>query len=114
MLKEIAECTKRGESFAIETTLSGLMYLRYVREWKRSGYHISLFFLTLPSVEAAIERVAERVRHGGNDIPDEVIRRRFTAGRHNFEQYYQNLVDAWALFDNAGAIPLMLAWGENK
>src|SRR2546427_5835419 len=46
MLQEIADSTARGESFAFETTLSGLAYLRHIREWKRLGYHISLFFLS--------------------------------------------------------------------
>jgi predicted ABC-type ATPase len=30
MLREMAECARRGESFAVETTLSGLVYLRHV------------------------------------------------------------------------------------
>lgn len=65
MLKEIAECVGRGDSFAFETTLSGLVYLRQIRKWQNQGYHVSLFFLSLPTVEMAIARVAERVRQGG-------------------------------------------------
>lgn len=32
MLEEIAACARRGESFAFETTLSGLAYLRHIAE----------------------------------------------------------------------------------
>jgi predicted ABC-type ATPase len=112
MLHEIAQCTTKGESFAFETTLSGLVYLRHIRQWQALGYHVSLFFLTLPSAEMAIARVAERVKQGGHHIPDDVIRRRFVAGRRNFDAYYHCAVDAWACYDNAGGEPVMISWGE--
>lgn len=113
MLREIAECTRRGESFAFETTLSGQAYLRHIREWKALSYHISLFFLALPDAESAIARVSGRVKQGGHHIPEGIIRRRFAAGRRNFEQHYRVHVDAWALYDNSGAEPMMIEWGEN-
>ena len=37
MLKELAECAAQGESFAFETTLSGLSYMRHIEEWKSLG-----------------------------------------------------------------------------
>lgn len=114
MLEEMSACTRRGDSFAFETTLSGLSYLRHIDHWRAMGYHVSLFFLTLPSEEAAIARVAKRVSQGGHNIPEAVIRRRFVAGRHNFEKHYKDKVDAWALYDNAGAEPTLLEWGESQ
>jgi predicted ABC-type ATPase len=54
----------RGESFAFETTLAGLGYARQIRIWREAGYRVELFFLSLPTPEAAILRVAERVRQG--------------------------------------------------
>lgn len=114
MLREIEECAERGDSFAMETTLSGLGYMRHIHEWRQMGYHISLFFLALPSAELAVARVAGRVKQGGHDIPEAVIRRRFASGRRNFDVHYRHCVDAWALYDNAGVIPVMLEWGENE
>ncbi len=49
----------------------------------------------------------------GHNIPEPVIRRRFVAGKRNFEQHYKTKVDTWALYDNAGSTPVLLAWGEN-
>jgi len=114
MLKEIAECVRRGDSFAFETTLSGLSYLGQIRQWRAQGYHVSLFFLRLPDAEIAIARVAERVRQGGHDIPEAVIRRRFTAGLRNLDQTYKSAVDTWATYDNVAERPALLAWGENE
>ena len=113
MLAEVAACVGRGESFAFETTLSGLGYLRHIDQWHAQGYRVDLYFLALPSAEAAVARVAERVSQGGHDIPEPVIRRRFVTGRRNFDQHYKTKVDTWALYDNAGTTPVLLEWGEN-
>jgi predicted ABC-type ATPase len=114
MLEEIAASVKQGESFAFETTLSGLSYLRHIRQWLGEGYHVSLFFLSLPNAETAIARVAERVRQGGHDVPELVIRRRFAAGLKNLEQLYKSVVNTWAVFDNAGATPIVTEWSESQ
>ena len=113
MLAEIAACVSHGESFAFETTLSGLSYANHIKQWRELGYHISLFFLSLPNSEIALARVAERVRQGGHNISEEVVRRRFAAGLRNFEQVYKSLVDAWAIYDNVGEQPILKEWGEN-
>jgi len=114
MLLEMDECARKGESFALETTLAGLAYVRRVGQWRALGFHVSLFFLRLPDAETAIARVVERVQQGGHDIPEEVIRRRFAAGLNNFENVYKNAVNAWAEFDNVGDEPTLLQWGENQ
>ena len=113
MLQEISAHARRGESFAFETTLAGLRYLAHIKTWRAAGYHISLFFLALPDAEVAIARVAGRVRQGGHDIPEGVIRRRFAVGLRNFENAYKPAVDAWAKYDNVGESPVLLEWGEN-
>ena len=108
MLKMIADCVKRGESFAIETTLSGRTYARMIPQWKQAGYQVALFFLELPSEDLAVARVADRVAQGGHDIPEAVIRRRFHAGIANFHVLYKPLVDAWRLYDNSGERPVLI------
>lgn len=114
MLEEIRSCVEHGESFAFETTLSGIGYLTHIRRWRSRGYHVALIFLALPDAEVAIARVAERVRQGGHDIPEDVIRRRFEAGLRNFEQSYKLAVDDWAKFENIHGNPVLLEWGEGE
>ena len=108
MLEMIADCVRREESFAIETTLSGRIYARMIREWRQAGYQVALFFLQLPSEDLAVARVAERVAQGGHDIPEPVIRRRFHAGIANFHALYKPLVDGWKHYDNSGEIPILI------
>jgi len=113
MLELIAEHTKRNDSFAFETTLAARNYAKSIPRWRAQGYRVKLFFLTLPSAEIAVERVAERVRQGGHDIPQETIRRRFVSGLHNFEHVYKPIVNDWKRYDAAGAAPLLIDEGSN-
>ena len=107
MLETIDEYVKHGVSFSFETTLSGLAYSQMIPVWRASGYVVKLFFLSLPNVEMALERVATRVIQGGHNVPEEVIRRRFVHGIQNFERY-KLLVDSWQLYDNSDAPPILL------
>ncbi len=112
MLAEMERHFAAGHSFAFETTLAGRGYLRHIRCWQATGYVVEIIFLRLTSAEEAIARVAQRVRQGGHDIPEAVIRRRFDAGLNNFRQFYGPCADAWALYDNSGNRPVLLEWSE--
>ncbi len=114
MLRQIEEHTRRGRSFAFETTLSGRSHARRIPRWRARGYKVKLFFLRLPTPELAVARVAQRVSEGGHDVPEAVIRRRFDRGRRNFEEIYRDLVDAWAVYDNSGGAPILVAEGSRE
>lgn len=114
MLQELARHFAARESFAFETTLAGRGYLHHIRTWQKGGYRVKLIFLQLDSTEEAVARVAQRVRQGGHNIPEATIRRRFAAGRENFERLYAPLIDAWALYNNSGLQPVLLDWSEKS
>jgi predicted ABC-type ATPase len=112
MLEEIKRRVQAGESFAFETTLSGHNYTRAIPRWREAGYHVKLIFLSLPTADVAVARVAARVAQGGHNVPDEVIRRRFDVGLRNFTDIYRDLVDSWILYDNSGLMHRPIAAGE--
>ena len=114
MVPEIAAKAAEGESFAFETTLSGRRYARQIPRWRTTGYHVKLLFLSLPTAEIAIARVAARVAQGGHDVAESIIRRRYAAGMINFRNVYCVQVDAWALYDNTGSMPVLLESGERS
>ena len=114
MLQEIENHVAHGRSFAFETTLSGLTYVRMIDGWRSGGYTVKLIFLSLESAEEAIERVATRVRQGGHSIPTETIRRRFAAGLTLFKATYRHRVDSWQLFNNSGEFPFLIQEGEKE
>lgn len=114
MLEEIASHVRRRESFAFETTLSGRRYARMIPRWQSMGYRIKLVFLYLTDVMVAIERVRVRVKQGGHNIPEDIIRRRYEAGWKNFQEVYKGLVNAWVLYDNSGEKPVLLDAGGKQ
>ena len=113
MLEEIRRHAAEGRSFGFETTLSGRVYAGMIEAWRADGYVVKLVFLSLPSPEEAIARVAMRVRQGGHAVPPETIRRRFASGIDNFHRVYRHRVDYWQLFDNGGTSPRLLQEGRN-
>ncbi len=113
VLQQIHEFAERGVDFAFETTLSGKSYVSLLSTLKAKGYMLHLFFLWIPSPELAIERIKDRVREGGHNVPAEDVRRRFVRGINNFFKLYESLFDSWMLFDNSKAKPLLIAKRKN-
>ena len=100
MVGRIREQLGKDETFAIETTLSRT-YLSLVRQAHAKGYIVTLIFFWLRTPELALQRVAERVRNGGHDIPAPTTRRRYVAGITNFFELYADAVDCWVVYDNS-------------
>jgi predicted ABC-type ATPase len=113
MIERIRSLSKKKQDFGFESTLSGRSFVSLLQELKEKGYRLHLFFLWLPSAELAIERIADRVRHGGHNIPEKVVRRRFHKGLSNFTKLYQPLLDSWFIMDNSGVTPRMIAFENN-
>lgn len=114
MLSQISHLVKARENFVVETTLSGKGYARHISNWHASGYRVSLIFLSLKSANIAIKRVRNRVKQGGHNIPDDVIKRRFIAGLENFNTIYKDLVDEWQVLDNTNTLPVPVDWKGGK
>lgn len=111
MIAEIDRTAATGISFAFETTLAGHTYVKRIPRWRERGYTVKLMFLSLGTPEEAIARVATRVKQGGHDVAEQIIRRRFVSGMRNFLDVYRPLVDYWQWFDNSGQAPRLLEEG---
>jgi len=114
LLGQINEFIHKKEDFAFETTFAGRSYLSLIKGVKRRGYSVHVFFLWIPSVKLAQERIKQRVKEGGHDIPVEDIKRRFNRSQKNFFELYQSVCDSWIIFDNSGAKPVEMKRGKRK
>lgn len=108
MLKRIHSLAEKNVNFAFETTLSTRSFAHWMPGLKKKGYQFALVFLWLKDVELAVSRVRERVRLGGHSVPEETIRRRYSAGIKNFFNLYQPLLDHWKFYDNSNLNHLSL------
>lgn len=104
-LSEVDTCIRQRVDFAFETTLSGRSYLKLVRDLRTDGWRVELIYLALPSKEMSHLRVAERVAHGGHNIPAPDIERRFSRSLGNLLNSFSSAVDACRCFMNSGPVP---------
>jgi predicted ABC-type ATPase len=63
----------------------------------------------LPTPELAIQRVAKRVREGGHNIPETVVRRRYARGLANLFDLDLPKGDTTCVFDGASFPPNPIA-----
>jgi predicted ABC-type ATPase len=99
-LAEMEACIAAGQDFAFETTLSGKGYLKLIDRLHQANWRVDLHYVALPSVELSKARVAERVRHGGHNIPTEDIERRFPRSLRNLLNDYRMRVDICVCYMN--------------
>lgn len=112
MLTRLRDLAEQRKTFAFETTLSARHYAEWIKKLRHDGYDFQLTFLWLRSPDLAVQRVRERVRAGGHDVTEQVIRRRHAAGLKNFWKFYQSLANTWAVYDNSDSPnPIMIAQG---
>lgn len=113
MLERMQSLLEKRKSFSFETTLAARAYSKRILQWKGLGYRVQLTFIWLPSVQLAIDRVANRVTQGGHDVPHPVIQRRYRMGLANFKHLYSPLVDEWSLLNGSDFPPSEIARKEN-
>jgi predicted ABC-type ATPase len=109
MIDRMKTLVRAGESFAFETTCAGRAYGPWLRDCKARGWRVALLFLWLPTPEAALERVARRVREGGHAIPRDVVIRRWKAGLANMRNLYLPLSDGAQIHDNSDGTRILIA-----
>jgi predicted ABC-type ATPase len=113
LIERMQALVRDGESFALESTLSGKSYVPLLKDCKTNGWRVTLYYFWLPSPEHSIARVAGRVSQGGHDIPDDVIYRRFKTGLWNMRHLYLPLADTAAIYDNSGQRRILIAERES-
>ena len=111
MLGRIEHLMQTHHPFAFETTLSTRSYVELINRCKEKSYKIILIFLWLDSPELAIERVLSRVKKGGHNIPEDVIKRRYRKGLENLVNLFMPLCDEWMIADNSSSTPKVIAKG---
>jgi len=78
----LESATANASSYAFETTLGGTTMTQLLMQAART-HSVVMLYCGLSSPELHIERVAQRVAHGGHSIPEAKIRERWNASRLN-------------------------------
>ena len=104
-LRELEDCITARQDFAFETTLSGRSYLKLVERLQATGWRVELIYLALPSADMSRLRVAERVAHGGHNISEADLVRRFPRSLHNLLNGFAPKVNQVRCFMNSDEKP---------
>ena len=92
---------EEGVSFGFETVASKRDKLEFVKKAKDKGYYIDFIFVSAGTPERCYERVQERVRQGGHDVPKEKVFARYRRTMGLLWEYLEvsDHADVW---DNSG------------
>jgi predicted ABC-type ATPase len=106
-LQEIDTHIRKRDDFAFETTLAGRSYLKLIGQLQQTDWQVELIYLALPSMEMSKLRVAERVAHGGHNIPTKDIERRFARSLRNLLDDFSHKANRTRCFMNSDAPELV-------
>ena len=112
-LRKISERIDKGISFTQETTLSGRKTEATAKQVRDLGYHVRLFYIGLDSAEESLSRIANRVKRGGHDIPQDDVVRRF-AGRWEAVSKVLPYCDEAEFYDNDNGFVLVAEYRNGE
>jgi len=113
VLRLAEELIAKGETFTVETTLSGGTYLKMAARSKERGFNLMVVFVGTSSVEINLERVRARVKKGGHDVPEDDQRRRYPRTLANMKKLLPQ-ADLAVILDNSTAQGhILVAFGHS-
>lgn len=84
----------------MESTLAGKGTTKRIKAAKANGYYLTGYFIGINNVLINIERVRMRVQKGGHNIPENLIRKRYTESIDNLLSIYK-CFDELHIIDNS-------------
>lgn len=76
-VSRLQDCLAQRIDFTEESTLSGSFSRKMARAARDAGYTVRLYYVGLDTAQESIQRIANRVAHGGHTIASEDVERRF-------------------------------------
>lgn len=110
-LKRARDFIQARQTFAMETTASGLTHLGLVAAAHRAGLRTSMLYFSVNDHRLCLERIARRVAEGGHDVPSEIVERRFHRSHANLPAYAR-LMDVWRIYEASTSRPVLALEGR--
>jgi len=114
LLHNLDALMSKKETIVLESTISGKSLTNTIKKAKAIGYKIYIFYTFADSPEVCIERIKDRVKKGGHDVPAEDVKRRFYRSIKNFWHIYRQLADVWALYYNMEQSNVIAKYADNE
>lgn len=107
-----AHCLAQGISFVSETVFSHESKLQLIDDARAAGFFVTLLVVAIDDPQRLLERVQQRVREGGHDVPAERILARYPRTLANLTLAVRR-ADVAFLYDAEDIMPgthRMVAW----
>jgi predicted ABC-type ATPase len=101
-----------GQSFSVETTLSGRWHLAMIADARARGYRIDFVYVGTSDISINLERIRSRVAAGGHNVPEADVRRRAIRSLEHAPALVA-MADYVMVFDNSGSEMLSIIDREN-
>ena len=114
--KQREKCLENRSSLIFETVLSAPDKIDFIRQAKQQDYFIRLFFIGTDNPKINALRIAQRVMHGGHDVPIQKIISRYYKSIANCV-LLSKIVDRLYVYDNSienGLTELLFRANEGK
>ncbi|MEO6716340.1 MAG: zeta toxin family protein [Novosphingobium sp.] len=74
---------KNGQDHTFETVMSHPSHIEYMQTAARAGFRVHLFFVATEDPVINLDRVSNRVKHGGHSVPPDRILSRYARSLEN-------------------------------
>ena len=95
------ELLAEGKTFTFETVMSSRDKIDFMREARRQGYRVYLYFVATKDPAINVDRVKIRVKQGGHPVPVDKIRERYIRSIGLLSEAAEAANRAY-VFDNSG------------
>lgn len=100
LLKKLQGVFEEQKSAILETTLAGGSQESIIKRAKEQGYKTIFVYLFGKDIRTCKKRIQKRINHGGHDVPEEDLIRRFHRSNLNFG-FCRKMVDECIVFYSA-------------
>lgn len=109
----LTQCFRDKQSVAVETTLSSSAYAKHAAFAKENGYSVNMIYVGLEKVEQSIDRVAQRVKAGGHDVPLAYIQARWPKSHDNLAKFLPKVDNALVYSNTLPGQRILVAIKQN-
>ena len=113
VLNQLNDILHSGQSFVLESTISGRHHLQAIKNAQKQKYDIILIYVFLESVEQNLARIKMRTQLGGHNVPKTDVVRRYKRSLENFNDLSKVIKD-WKLYYNGGTKFQLVARHNSK
>ena len=98
---------EQRRSMIFETTLRSAITFEQAQQSRNAGFHLSMRYIALASVELHINRVAARADSGGHSASVRTLREIYSSSLINLRRALREFDDV-AVYDNSGSGPQLV------